>query len=155
MATSAWQPMRDSADDRLPGVRGVYAVFLDPPIIHGSSHFAHLSWQGENYVLRDFLQSVERKQGDDLSLESVWRAARVRIPCKGRLRRSVEDHAFWREALRRLTDEHSPGATSAVRTTPRPLGLGHGLGQVLPSFFDPLPDDLLDAWEGKGGGGGS
>ena len=33
---------------------------------------------------------------------------------------------------------------------PRPLGLAKGMGEILPSFFDPLPDDILDAVEGKG-----
>ena len=31
----------------------------------------------------------------------------------------------------------------------RPLGLGKGEAYLPPSFFDPLPDDLLDAFEGK------
>jgi antitoxin (DNA-binding transcriptional repressor) of toxin-antitoxin stability system len=33
--------------------------------------------------------------------------------------------------------------------TPRPLGLGAGLGQILPSFYEPLPDDVVDAFAGK------
>jgi len=32
---------------------------------------------------------------------------------------------------------------------PRPFGLYAGKLSVPPSFFDPLPDDLLDAFEGK------
>ncbi len=36
------------------------------------------------------------------------------------------------------------------RTEPRPLGLGVGLGDVLPSFFQPLPDDLLALFNGEG-----
>lgn len=31
----------------------------------------------------------------------------------------------------------------------RPIGLAKGQFEILPSFFDPLPDDLLDAFEGK------
>jgi prevent-host-death family protein len=34
------------------------------------------------------------------------------------------------------------------RTTPRPVGGTRGV-VVPPSFFDPLPDDLLDSFEGK------
>ena len=41
-------------------------------------------------------------------------------------------------------------ALPAVRRKPRPLGLGEGTAKILPSFFDPLPDDLLDLFEGKG-----
>ncbi|MDE2669443.1 MAG: type II toxin-antitoxin system Phd/YefM family antitoxin [Chloroflexota bacterium] len=32
---------------------------------------------------------------------------------------------------------------------PRPAGLGKGLVEVPDSFFDPLPDDILDLFEGK------
>ncbi len=35
-------------------------------------------------------------------------------------------------------------------STPRPFGLGKGLAEIPDSFFDPLPDDLLDLFEGKG-----
>ena len=34
--------------------------------------------------------------------------------------------------------------------TPRPFGLGKGLAEIHDSFFDPLPDELLDLFEGKG-----
>ena len=34
-------------------------------------------------------------------------------------------------------------------TTPRPIGLAKGQVVIPASFFDPLPDDLLDAFEGK------
>ncbi|MBI2316702.1 MAG: AbrB/MazE/SpoVT family DNA-binding domain-containing protein [Betaproteobacteria bacterium] len=41
-------------------------------------------------------------------------------------------------------------ALPAARKKPRPLGLGKGKFKVPDSFFDPLPDDLLDLFEGKG-----
>jgi len=31
----------------------------------------------------------------------------------------------------------------------RPIGLAKGLVEIPPSFFDPLPGDMLDAFEGK------
>lgn len=31
----------------------------------------------------------------------------------------------------------------------RPIGLGKGRIKILPGFFDPLPDEILDAFEGK------
>jgi antitoxin (DNA-binding transcriptional repressor) of toxin-antitoxin stability system len=37
---------------------------------------------------------------------------------------------------------------SAAQKKPRPLGLGKGLGTISPKFFEPLPDDLLDAFYG-------
>ena len=39
-------------------------------------------------------------------------------------------------------------AVESARTTPRPIGLGRGRVAVPPSFFDPLPGEMLDAFEG-------
>lgn len=36
------------------------------------------------------------------------------------------------------------------RQTPRPIGLAKGVGHVPPAFFEPLDDELLDLFEGKG-----
>ena len=33
-------------------------------------------------------------------------------------------------------------------TEPRPIGLAKGMIEVPPAFFEPLPDDLLAAFEG-------
>ena len=32
---------------------------------------------------------------------------------------------------------------------PRPVGLGKGLADIPESFFDPLPDEMLDLFEGR------
>jgi prevent-host-death family protein len=34
----------------------------------------------------------------------------------------------------------------------RQFGLLRGLGRVSPAFFEPLPEDELQAWEGRGSG---
>lgn len=39
---------------------------------------------------------------------------------------------------------------SARRRQPRKLGLAQGTVQIKPEFYDPLPDDVLDLFEGKG-----
>ena len=31
---------------------------------------------------------------------------------------------------------------------PRPIGLGKGLAEIPDSFFEPLPDELLDLFDG-------
>lgn len=36
-----------------------------------------------------------------------------------------------------------------TRTEPRPVGLAKGRFEVPPEFFEPLPGELLDAFEGK------
>lgn len=40
--------------------------------------------------------------------------------------------------------------TASRRKEPRPLGLAKGQVHVPDSFFDPLADDLLSRFEGKG-----
>lgn len=40
---------------------------------------------------------------------------------------------------------------ASAPTEPRPVGLARGSFEVPPSFFEPLPDDILDAFEGRGG----
>ncbi len=37
-----------------------------------------------------------------------------------------------------------------ARKERRPIGLAKGIGHVPPEFFEPLDDDLLDLFEGKG-----
>ena len=37
---------------------------------------------------------------------------------------------------------------ASVRTEPRPIGGMEGAIEILPSFFDPLPDELLDSFDG-------
>jgi antitoxin (DNA-binding transcriptional repressor) of toxin-antitoxin stability system len=39
-------------------------------------------------------------------------------------------------------------AVGSARTTPRPVGLGRGRMTVPPSFFEPLPEDDLNGFEG-------
>ena len=39
-------------------------------------------------------------------------------------------------------------AVESVRTEPRPIGLARGHVTVPDSFFRPLPDDMLDAFDG-------
>lgn len=34
---------------------------------------------------------------------------------------------------------------------PRPVGLGRGLAEIPESFFDPLPDQVMDSFEGRPG----
>ena len=38
---------------------------------------------------------------------------------------------------------------SGQRERPRPIGLAKGDFKVPPEFFDPLPEDLITAFEGK------
>jgi antitoxin (DNA-binding transcriptional repressor) of toxin-antitoxin stability system len=68
--------------------------------------------------------------------------------------------------LSRILDETPPGQVVLIcrrnlpvaelrvlprsRRTPRPIGLARGRGEVLPAFFDPLPEAILAAFRGQG-----
>lgn len=39
---------------------------------------------------------------------------------------------------------------AAARKAPRPIGLAEGSVKVLPAFFEPLEDELVELFEGKG-----
>ncbi|MGA7979376.1 MAG: type II toxin-antitoxin system prevent-host-death family antitoxin [Chromatiaceae bacterium] len=39
---------------------------------------------------------------------------------------------------------------AAVRKEPRPIGLAKGVGHVPPAFFEPLDEELLELFDGKG-----
>ena len=41
-------------------------------------------------------------------------------------------------------------AVRETRRKRRPIGLAKGEFTVTPAFFEPLPDDLLDAFDGRG-----
>ena len=41
-------------------------------------------------------------------------------------------------------------AESNAPKEPRPVGLGKGLAELPASFFEPLPEELLRLFEGKG-----
>ncbi len=41
-------------------------------------------------------------------------------------------------------------ALPAPPRKPRPIGLAKGKVVIHPSFFDPLPDDIIAAFEGRG-----
>ena len=100
---SPWKSM-PMPDEAIPGPQGQYVLLVGKPIVTGDDRYVHLSWKNESYVLRDFVEGKMRTQAADLLLDQLWRAAKERFPCKGRLRRSVSDAAFWREELRRMTD---------------------------------------------------
>jgi hypothetical protein len=53
------------------------------------------------------------------------------------------------ESLVRAAREQAQ-STSAAPPAPRPFGWLKGQVEVPDSFFDPLPDDLLDLFEGRG-----
>jgi antitoxin (DNA-binding transcriptional repressor) of toxin-antitoxin stability system len=40
-------------------------------------------------------------------------------------------------------------AVAPLRKTKRPIGLAKGTFKITKSFFNPLPDEVLDAFEGK------
>ena len=45
--------------------------------------------------------------------------------------------------------EIRPVSSPPPRKEPRPLGLAQGMVEIPPSFFEPLPPDILAAFEGE------
>jgi hypothetical protein len=69
-----------------------------------------------------------------------------------RLLESLPDGATWDDLLRLFSTAPPPGRDPESRPSeaaPRPMGLAQGRGHVPPAFFEPLPDDWLDAFEGE------
>ena len=112
MSQGPWSPMRSAmsgGSPSLPGKRGRYLLYLGTGVIDpidGRGRFCHFSWNNDSFALRDYITGRERRQGSDLTVERVWRAAQVRIPATGKYFVPVEDGQFWLETLGRLTAEH-------------------------------------------------
>ncbi|MDD2723842.1 MAG: hypothetical protein PHH59_07440 [Methylovulum sp.] len=49
----------------------------------------------------------------------------------------------------KIQPQLGPDLLAAREKRPRPIGLAKGLWSVPPDFFEPLPDEILDAFEGK------
>ena len=54
------------------------------------------------------------------------------------------------EQVVQFAESLSPREPADTKAPFRPLGLYRGKIRIDPSFYDPLPDDILDAFEGKG-----
>jgi len=103
----------------LPGRRGRYLLYLGPPVIKpidGRGRYIHFSWaesrSGQiSYAVRDFIGGMERREGDDLTAEQIWRRALDRIPAVGDYYRPYTEGKFWRETLEKLTAAYHSNKT--------------------------------------------
>src|SRR5687767_3786170 len=84
-----WSPLRTSsaaqgdAAPPLPGRRGRYLLYLGPPIIpaiDGKGRYVHVSWRDHAWCIRDYVAGKERREGDDFTIDDIWRRALDRIP---------------------------------------------------------------------------
>ena len=126
-----WQSMRipgGGQGNSLPGDRGRYLLWLDPPLVEEEAHYVHFSWKGESFCIRDYVRHLERRQTPGVSPLDIWGAASDRIPCKGELYVPVENFEFWVKKLTDLTEKHSQGISS-------------NLWSRLSSKFAPRPKD--------------
>jgi hypothetical protein len=127
-----WQKMRipggDGPKDGLPGERGRYLLWLDPPYVEGQGHFVHFSWKCESFCIRDYVQHLERRQTPELSATQIWQSASERIPCKGEFYRPVDNFEFWTQKLTELTESRGQVAKA-------------NLWSRLSSKFAPKPND--------------
>src|SRR5689334_1773558 len=91
-----WKPMRMASAGKsklLPGKRGRYLLWLEPPFITGRPRWFHFSWVGEAFCLRDYTTGMKRNQDRTTKAADVWQlAAKGRIPCHGNLYRPLSDY---------------------------------------------------------------
>lgn len=102
-----WQPIPGSKTaQQLPGGRGSYALLLGKDFLPGQPRFVHFSWQGEQWILRDFIEGRMLKKGSTgISAEDIWAMAKDRKALVGRYRKPVTDTEFWRTVLSELTEK--------------------------------------------------
>ena len=103
--TGGWKSMRTESsakDSNLPGSRGRYLLWLEPPLISGRPRWVHFSWMEESFCIRDYINGMERRQDPTINATQVWRSAKHRIPCRGELYKPVEEFDFWKRKLEEL-----------------------------------------------------
>ena len=103
----SWKPMRaessDQEDSKMPGKRGRYLLWLEPPIISGRGRWVHFSWWEESFCIRDFISGMQRRQDSHTTATQIWKSAKRRIPCVGDLFHKIGDFEFWKRKLEDLT----------------------------------------------------
>jgi hypothetical protein len=112
-----WHKMRirtEAPENSLPGDRGRYLLWLDPPHVQGEGHWVHFSWMEGSFCIRDFIKQCERRQEPGLTSTNIWAAASDRIPCKGELYVPVENFEFWVKKLNELTENRRHGKSTGV-----------------------------------------
>ena len=127
----SWQKMRlpsAGPGNSLPGERGRYLLWLEPPLVETEGHYVHFSWKDESFCVRDYIQHLERRQAPGCTALAIWEAASDRIPCKGELYVPVENFEFWSDKLTELTERHRKGTSSNLwsrlssKFSPKPKG---------------------------------
>jgi hypothetical protein len=113
----SWQKMRipaAGAGENLPGDRGRYLLWLEPPHVQGDGHYVHFSWKGDAFCLRDYVGQVERRQDAETRALDIWKAATGRIPAKGEFHVPFENFEFWTAKLTELTESRQRGAPPSL-----------------------------------------
>lgn len=89
---------------RLPGSRGRWLLWLEPPLITGSPRWVHFSWRGDSFYIRDYLTGMISTNHPNLTAVKVWQSAKGRIRCKGELYEPIQNFGFWKQKLEELTE---------------------------------------------------
>jgi hypothetical protein len=111
-----WKKMRIPGvqhEESLPGDRGRYLLWLEPPNVVGEGHYVHFSWKDGSFCIRDYINQSERRQSPGVTATDIWKAASDRIPAKGELYVPVENFDFWTAKIIEQTENHRQGRTSA------------------------------------------
>jgi hypothetical protein len=151
----SWQKMRipgAGAGDSLPGDRGRYLLWLEPPYVEGEGRYVHFSWKEGSFCLRDYIQHLERRQGRDTTALDVWRAAQDRIPAKGELYVPVENFEFWTAKLKELTERRRHAGSSGLwsrlssRFAPKPVEAAQPVSAEAEDHSDDVYGKFVRFW---------
>src|SRR5437899_12601555 len=110
----SWEKMKipGRSGNSLPGDRGRYLLWLEPPLIEEDGHYVHFSWMGESYRVRDYIREQQTRGLRDLTVLDVWNAAKDRRPCTGELHVPIENYEFWMKKLTELSERRRREAVS-------------------------------------------
>jgi len=99
-ASAGVQDQTVAAD--LPTTRGRYLIFVGEPILPDGPRWAHFSWRGESFCVRDFLRGRILRDDRTVKAADVWRAALRRKPAVGEYFHQIGDWEWWRGKLEEL-----------------------------------------------------
>jgi len=97
----------DTVRPELPTTRGRYLILVGEPILSDGPRWAHFSWRGDSFCVRDFLRGRILRDDRTIKAADVWRAALRRKPANGDYFRRVGDWEWWRGKLEELSQQET------------------------------------------------
>lgn len=90
---------------QLPTTRGRYLILVGEPILSDGPRWAHFSWRGDSFCVRDFLRGRIIRDDRTVKATDVWRAALRRKPANGDYFHRVGEWEWWKGKLEELSQQ--------------------------------------------------